>query len=124
MHPDVARYLQDAPPDHRPRLEELRGLILEHFPEAEEAFDNQFPVYKVGGEWAAGFATRSRCVMFYLMDREVMDAYADRLGKLVTGRSCVQFKASRELSLEDVRGLAAEMLAASAGRRKRAGRSA
>ncbi len=118
MHPEVASYLAAAPTAERALLEDLRGLILQYFPHAEEGFDSRFPVYKTReGEWLAGFATRKRGVMFYLMDHEVLDAFGDELGKLRTGHGCIAYKATKERSLARLRELVIDMLAASAKRR-------
>lgn len=113
MHPEVAGYLLQAPAAQRPHLEDLRHLILEHFPDAEETFE-RFPVYTRHGTWLAGFATRKKGMMFYLMDHATLDAFAERLGALRTGRGCIEYRETRDLTLKEVRSLIIELLAASA----------
>jgi uncharacterized protein YdhG (YjbR/CyaY superfamily) len=122
VHPEVEAYLAAAPPAERPVLEDLRALILHYFPSAEEGFDSRFPVYKTSaGEWIAGFATRKRGVMFYLLDHEVLDAFGNELGKLRTGHGCIAYKATKQRSLASLRELVIDMLAASAKRRNASG---
>lgn len=113
MNPQVAGYLLRAPAEQRPHLEELRHLILGFFPDATESFE-RFPVYVRDGEWLCGFASRKQTMMFYLMDPATLDAFAERLGSLRTGRSCVEYRATRDLTLRETRRLILELLAASA----------
>ncbi len=113
MHPEVAGYIQRVPAEQRPHLEELRHLILGFFPDAEETFEH-FPVYARGGTWLAGFASRKKGMMFYLMDPALLDAFEERLGPLRSGRSCVEYRASDDLTLKETRGLILELLAAAA----------
>ena len=113
MHPEVAGYLLKAPAAQRPHLEDLRHLILEHFPDAEESLE-RFPVYVRHGTWLAGFATRSKGMMFYLTDHATLDAFEDRLGPLRTGRSCVEYRETCDLTLQETRRLIIELLAAAA----------
>ena len=117
MHPDVAGYLLRAPADQRPHLEDLRHLILEHFPDAEEAFE-RFPVYTRDGTWLAGFATRAKGMMFYLMDHATLDDFDERLGRLRSGRGCIEYRATRERTLPELRQLVSDMLSVSARRRR------
>ena len=48
--------------------------------------------------------------MPYIMVTAVLDEHADTLGKLRSGRSCVEWKASKTLSLEALTKLAPKML--------------
>ena len=113
MQNEVAGYLLQVPAEQRPHLEELRHRILEHFPDAVESFE-RFPVYVRHGQWLAGFASRKRGMLFYLMDPAVLDAFEERLGPLRTGKSCVEYRATRDLTLRESRRLILELLAASA----------
>lgn len=113
MQTEVAGYLLRAPAEQRPHLEELRHLILGTFPDAQESFEH-FPVYTRGGSWIAGFAARKRGMLFYLMDHAILDAFEERLGPLRSGRSCVEYRATRDLTLAETRGLILELLAAAA----------
>lgn len=112
MHTDVAAYVDSAPPEQRPQLEELRGMIRAALPHAtEEMSPNGFPVYTLDGHWLAGFATRARGAMFYCMVEPVLDRHAEKLGTLRSGRSCIEYRGNRKLSLDEVRDIARHMLA-------------
>lgn len=115
MHPDANRYIQSAPADQRPILSELRGMIVRAMPDAQECVKSGFPVYKVGGAWAAGFASRKKSPMLYIMAPGVLDRHAGVLGKLRGGRSCVEFRETGAMSLDRLRAIAAQMLNEAAG---------
>lgn len=115
MEPAVRTYLDEAPPAQRPVLETVRALILEHLPGVEETCE-RFPVYTRDGAWAAGFATRAKGPMFYLMDEATLDAHADRLGRLRSGKGCVELRATRDRSQDELLALVVELLQASAAR--------
>lgn len=112
----VADYIADAPAEHRPILEHLRQKIREHLPDADEQIGSSgFPVYTMNGEWTAGFAWRAKCPMLYIMASGVLDEYADALGVLRSGRSCVEWRVSRSVTLDQLDALADRMLAQAAG---------
>lgn len=114
--PEVAAYLAETPEEQRAELEELRALILAHFPDAKEELE-RFPVYTRGGQWLAGFAAPKKGTMFYLMDSATLDEFEPQLGKLRTGLTCVSYKATKARPRAELRALVARMLATSARRR-------
>lgn len=111
IHPKVAAYLENAPSDQRPVLVELREMIRSAMPDAVEDFRSGFPVYLINGCWAAGFASRAKGPMLYIMAPGVLDAWAPKLGALRSGKSCVDFKATKSTTLDELRAMAAAMLA-------------
>ncbi len=107
----VDPYISEAPTTQQEALREMRGMIRSALPHADEGLSpNGFAVYTVDGAWMAGFATRAKCPMLYIMADGVLDRYEDRLGPLRSGRSCIQYRASRALSMDELRDLAREML--------------
>jgi uncharacterized protein YdhG (YjbR/CyaY superfamily) len=108
---DVDTYIEHAPDRQRPVLEKLRAKIKRHIPDAvEEISPNGFPVYTIGGEWIAGFATRDKGPMLYIMAGGVLDRHADELGNLRSGQSCIEWKDAKHLPLEELDKLADLML--------------
>jgi uncharacterized protein YdhG (YjbR/CyaY superfamily) len=120
---DIDTYIQEAPETHQAELHAIRAMIEAALPDADVTMPNGFPVYAINDEWTAGFATRKKGVMFYLMVSSVLDDHLVKLGRLRSGRSCVEWKDSAHLPLEELRQLAPQMLA-EAGRRRRAGNPA
>ena len=117
---DIDTYIQEAPETQRAELRALRTMIEAALPDADVVMPNGFPVYTINDEWTAGFATRKKGVMFYLMVSSVLDDHLIELGRLRSGRSCVEWKNSAHLPLEELRKLAPKLLA-EAARRQRAG---
>lgn len=111
MNSSVDAYIAKAPASQRETLTELRETIRKAMPKAEEVVEGGFPVYKVGGQWTAGFATRKKGPMLYIMVHEVLDRYAETLGALRSGKSCVEFRETEHTSRAALRKLAAKMLA-------------
>lgn len=111
MSTEIDTYVERAPEAQRAALRELREMISAALPGAEVAIESGFPVYKVNGKWAAGFATRKKGPMLYIMASGVLDRHAQELGSLRSGNSCVEFRAKCDLSLDDVRRLSRQMLA-------------
>jgi hypothetical protein len=48
--------------------------------------------------------------MLYIMDGAILDRYEGQLGRLRSGRSCIEWRASKGLSIEALTELAKEML--------------
>ena len=109
-HPEVNAYLAAAPEEQRHVLERLRARIIARLPEAEEAFESRMPVYKVNGEWTAGFAYRKKGPMLYIMRPELLDEYALVLGRNRSGRTCIDMVATKRLSLAILENIADEIL--------------
>ena len=110
MNSDVTAFIESVPAEHRPVLAKLRIMIREAMPDAEETLQNGFAVYEVDGEWTAGFASRKKGPLLYIMVSSVLDEHAAELGRLRSGRSCVEWKASRTLSLDELEMLTETML--------------
>lgn len=116
MTVDVRAYIAAAPAAQQPLLREMDERIREAFPEAALDTKSYFPVYVHDGQWLAGFATRKKGAMFYCMDAALLDAYADRLGKNRSGKTCVEVRATRAVPLEVLQELVPEILARQAKR--------
>lgn len=109
-NPEVDAYISAAPADHQPMLEWLREQIERALPDGEELLESKMPAYKVHGAWATGFASRSKHVMFYVMDSGLLDRYEDQLGKNRSGKACFSMSATRSISEETLKTVASELL--------------
>ena len=111
MSNNVDDYIANASSGQQDALRELRGMIRDALPHAEESIcSSGFAVYTIDGDWAAGFATRGKGPMLYIMAKGVLDRFDDRLGSLRSGKSCVDYKASKTMTLDELRELVHEML--------------
>lgn len=116
MTVDVTEYIAAAPPAQQPLLREMDARIREAFPKATLDPKSYFPVYVLDGHWLAGFATRKKGAMFYCMDAPLLDEYADRLGRNRSGKTCVEYRATRAMPLDALQKLVPEILARQAKR--------
>ncbi len=115
--PRVDDYIGAAPADQQPALRELRAMIRAALPGAAEVMGSaRFPVYEVQGTWAAGFASRKNCPMLYIMDAGLLSDFEEQLHGLRTGNSCIEWRETKHLSLDQLRALTFEMLAEAARR--------
>lgn len=108
----VDEYVTAAPSEFRGQLTLLRDMIHRALPHAAETIGSSgFPVYTdPDGNWQAGFAWRKKGAMLYIMNSGVLDRYEDQLGKLRSGKSCVEWRAGNDLSMDELKELACKML--------------
>jgi len=106
MESNLDAYIEEAPEGQRASLRGLREKIEREFPGVEPQMPNGFPVWTVDGHWCCGFATRKKGAMLYVMAPGVLDRHAEKLGRLRSAKSCVDFKASKTMTLEQLDALA------------------
>ncbi|MEM9588579.1 MAG: DUF1801 domain-containing protein [Planctomycetota bacterium] len=108
---DIVQYIDSAPTDQQSTLRMLRSMITTSLPGiCEQLPARGFPVYTINEKWIAGFATRKKCPMFYIMLPEILDQYADQLGRLRSGKSCIEWRSTKLMSLEQLEAIAATIL--------------
>lgn len=114
----VPSYIESAPHEHQAALRSLRKRLKDHLGACtkETMGASGFPVLVVDDAWVAGFAWRKKCPMLYVMNSALLDEFEPRLGKLRSGRSCIEWRDSKALSLKDLGALADEILAEAARR--------
>lgn len=109
----VRQYIAAAPKEHRPALRTIRALIREHLPHATEQMGpNGFAIYTAGEEarWLAGFACPKKGPMLYIMNSKLLDEFADELGKLRTGKSCIEWREAESFPIESLKLTATKLL--------------
>lgn len=106
----VTDYITNAPKDQQTDLMSLRAMIESALPMAQVTIDSGFPVWTVKGKWVAGFATRKKGPMFYLMIGKILQKHRKELGKLLSGKSCVDYHENKSLSREALNALIKDML--------------
>ena len=109
--PAVDAYIDAAPAEQQAALRELRRMIRSALPRAaEEIGSSGFPVYTLDAEWIAGFATRKKGPMFYLMRSSILDRHAERLALLRSGRSVIEYRPVKNLTPAQVKSIVADLL--------------
>ena len=113
--PTVPAYLEELAEERQPTLSRLRALIRKVAPEAEESMAYGMPTYALKGPLYA-FASQKQYMALYVHDREVMDAYRPRFGKLTSsaGVGCIRFRRPEDVPWD----LVADLLCASVERRR------
>jgi uncharacterized protein YdhG (YjbR/CyaY superfamily) len=106
MSKELDAYIRNAPSEQHATLHSLAGKMDREFPSTDPIMSSGFPVWTINGKWCCGFATRKKGPMIYVMATEVLDRHADVLGRLRSGQTCVDIKASKTLSLDDLDSLA------------------
>ncbi|MEZ6015555.1 MAG: hypothetical protein R3F49_10605 [Planctomycetota bacterium] len=116
--PTVASYIESAPKEHQAALRSLRRRLKDHLGACtkESIGASGFPVLTVDDVWVAGFAWRKKGPMLYVMNTGLLDRFAERLGKLRTGRSCIEWHETKGLSFRELGAVANEILAIEAKR--------
>ena len=106
MDSNLDAYIEEAPEGQRASLRGLREKIEREFPGVEPEAPNGFPVWTIDGQWCCGFATRKKGPVLYVMAPGVLDRHAEKLGSLRSGKSCVELKASKTMTLDELDALA------------------
>jgi uncharacterized protein YdhG (YjbR/CyaY superfamily) len=86
---DVAAYIEEAPAERQPWLQQLRTMCLQTLAGYEEVMEYGMPVYKKDGGGIA-FANQKQYISLYV-HKEVLDAHRDQLAGLSVGKSCIRY---------------------------------
>ena len=100
--PNVDRYLEDLPPERREALSQVRALVLQTAPGAEETMRYRMPTYEVGDQVLCSFASQKHYMSLY-MDVDLVERYRGDLAGLDVGKSCIRFRRIEDLPLDTVR---------------------
>ncbi|MCK9351710.1 MAG: DUF1801 domain-containing protein [Candidatus Paceibacterota bacterium] len=92
---DVDRYISHAPKELQPKLSEMRKIIRQAAPRAEESFSYQMPYYKYHGR-LAWFALAKHHIGLYLPPPVVAEHGKDLIGYTTT-KSAVHFSLDKKL---------------------------
>ena len=108
---NVDRYLQVLPADRRAALSQIRALVLDAAPHAEDTMRYRMPTYEVQGQVLCSFASHKRYMSLYL-DTGLVEKHRPELAGLDVGKSCTRFQRIEDLPLDTVRLILEETLEA------------
>jgi uncharacterized protein YdhG (YjbR/CyaY superfamily) len=108
---NVDAYMNSLDASRRSSLQQLRRIILETVPEAEEIIQYNMPYYTYHGMLCA-FASQKRYMSFYLLDGEIVAKNRHLLAGLNVGKGCIRFKDIRALPEPTIRAMLREAAAA------------
>ena len=86
----VDDYIQSMPPEVRPILNEIRGLIKKQAPQAAEGISYGMPAYKQNGKPLVYFAAFKNHIGFYATPNGHSE-FAKELARYKQGKGSVQF---------------------------------
>jgi len=88
---DVDTYIASLNEPHKSSLQQLRRIILETVPGAEETIQYSMPYYTYHGMLCA-FASQKHYMSFYLLDGEIVEKNRHLLVGLSVGKGCIRSK--------------------------------
>ena len=105
---DVDTYIASLDEPRRSSLEQLRKIILETVPEAEESIQYNMPAYTYHGMLCA-FASQKNYMSFYLLDGAIVEKNRHLLAGLSVGKGCIRFKDIKKLPEPTIRAMLREV---------------
>ncbi len=107
----IDEYLAGLSDDRRTALEDLRRLIHEVAPDAEECISYGMPAFRYGGRMLVGFAAAKSHLSLYAWNGTAVAAHKDELQGFSTSTGTIRFTPERPLPAGFVRDLVRERMA-------------
>ncbi len=101
----VAEYIAEAAPARHDALTLLRRLCREELSGFEEAMRYGMPSYLRDDAVEIAFASQKAYISLYILRQAALDANADRLAGLSTGKGCIRFRRPDQIDPDTVRAL-------------------
>ncbi len=94
----IETYIDSQPDEAQIILNKIRHMILKEFPEVEEKFSWNMPLFYLKGNitWFANYKSH---IGMYPEPQAILD-FADRLEDYKTSKGAIQFKKSKEIPYE------------------------
>ena len=99
----IDEYIAKFPKNVRDVLEELRRVIRESAPEAEEAISYGMPAFKLNGKSLVFFAAWKNHVGFYPGGSSAIEAFKEELSPFKQAKGTVQFQLDEPIPLDLVK---------------------
>jgi uncharacterized protein YdhG (YjbR/CyaY superfamily) len=93
----VDNYIAAQSADVQPALKQLREIIKQAAPEAQEVLSYQVPTYKDNGPLVSFAAAKNHC-SFYVMSARTVEAFKDELKDFDASGGAVRFSPDKPLS--------------------------
>ena len=107
----VDAYLDALDDRRKVALQQLRRIILETVPDAQESIQYNMSAYAYHGMLCA-FASQKHYMSFYVLDGAIVDQHRDLLKGLSVGKGCIRFRSIDALPETTVRTLLQAVAAA------------
>lgn len=106
----VIQYLESLPQDSREALGDLRKIINNAIPDAEEGFSYGVPAFKIKGRPVVCYAAFKNHCGFYPMSPEILRRFSSDLANFETGKGTIRFTTEKPLPGELVKRILRERL--------------
>ena len=114
---DVDAYLAGLPDDRRTYMNEIRAIVKEVAPDAEEAISYKMPAFRVRGRFFVSYdAYKRHYSLFGATDRDIA-ACGDDIRPYVKSKGTISFPAGEALPADIVRRIIRSRVTATAARR-------
>jgi uncharacterized protein YdhG (YjbR/CyaY superfamily) len=110
----IDEYLARVGDEQRAALEQLRQVIHEAAPKAEECISYQLPAFRQNG-MLVGFGATSKHCALYLMSGSTVVAFRDELADYDTSKGTIRFQPNKPLPVALVRKLVKARIAENGG---------
>jgi uncharacterized protein YdhG (YjbR/CyaY superfamily) len=88
----VDAYVDEAPPERRVALAELRRLCREHLVGFEEAMFYGMPGYSRNGVVEVAFASQKNNIALYILRKDVLDVHRAGFPPSAVGKGCIRYR--------------------------------
>ena len=89
-------YLDSIPPDRRARVDSIRSLIHDMYPDAIESMRYKMPTFEYRDGWIA-LANQKHHVSLYTCGEHHLTAFREKHPAISTGKGCIRFRDKDEL---------------------------
>lgn len=104
----VDEYFEAVPEARKNYMSKLREIIKSSAPGVEEVFRHKLPFYDLNGTYFMALASQKHHIGVYLNQPDLLEKYADALGKVSKGKSCIRLKDLDNVDLEVFRTMIEE----------------
>ena len=101
----IDEYLAGVEEDKRGALEELRRVIREAAPGAEECISYGLAAFRLNGKPLVGFGAGANHCAFYPMNGSTVEAFKDELNGYETSKGTIRFQPDKPLPESLIRKL-------------------
>lgn len=102
---NVAAFIKASPEEPQPKLKQLRKIVKDVLPDAEETISYKMPLYKLHGKGVVAFAGFKSHIGFYPMSGSLLDSFKKELRNYKTSKGAVQFPLDKPLPVALIKRL-------------------
>jgi uncharacterized protein YdhG (YjbR/CyaY superfamily) len=109
--PDIARCIDEQPPEWQPTLKKLRDACRRELRGYLETIAYGMPSYNRDGRTEVSFAKQAHYLSLYILKKSVLDAHRAELAGLSLGKGCIRYPRPDSIDWDVVARLMADVFA-------------